>query len=149
MLEKEETIQSGTDKRAALKALVENGRDVFVERGYHATRVDDLAAAAGVSHGVFYRYFENKDELAIVLTVQAMRAVAEAFVEIPDLTTRERSGTASVAPALQRGAVGRGGDDPCLGRRRTRGCQAALPVRLGVGLGAAPDGAGPRRPRLR
>ena len=87
MLEKEEAIQSGTDKRAALKALVENGRDVFVERGYHATRVDDLAAAAGVSHGVFYRYFENKDELAIVLTVQAMRAVADAFVEIPDLTT--------------------------------------------------------------
>ena len=55
--------------------------------GYHATRVDDLADAAGVSHGVFYRYFENKDQLAIVLTVQAMRAVADAFVEIPDLTT--------------------------------------------------------------
>jgi AcrR family transcriptional regulator len=88
MLEKEEALQSGTDKRPALKALVENGRDVFVQRGYHATRVDDLAAAAGVSHGVFYRYFENKDELAIVLTVQAMRAVADAFVEIPDLTTQ-------------------------------------------------------------
>ena len=87
MLEKEEAIQSATDKRAALKALVENGRDVFVQRGYHATRVDDLAAAAGVSHGVFYRYFENKDELAIVLTVRAMRAVADAFVEIPDLTS--------------------------------------------------------------
>ena len=70
-----------------MKALVDNGRDVFVQRGYHATRVDDLAAAAGVSHGVFYRYFENKDQLAIVLTVQAMRAVADAFVEIPDLTT--------------------------------------------------------------
>ena len=87
MLEKEEAIRSGADTRAALKALVANGRDVFVERGYHATRVDDLVAAAGVSHGVFYRYFENKDELAIVLTVQAMRAVANAFVEIPDLTT--------------------------------------------------------------
>ena len=70
-----------------MKALVDNGRDVFVERGYHATRVDDLAAAAGVSHGVFYRYFENKDQLAIVLTVQAMRAVADTFVEIPDVTT--------------------------------------------------------------
>jgi AcrR family transcriptional regulator len=88
MLEKEEAIRSGTDGRTALHALVENGRDVFVQRGYHATRVDDLAAAAGVSHGVFYRYFENKDQLAIVLTVQAMRAVAGAFVEIPDLTTQ-------------------------------------------------------------
>src|SRR5580704_6619069 len=86
MMMKEEAIRSGADKRAALNALVQNGRDVFVERGYHATRVDDLAAAAGVSHGVFYRYFENKNELAIVLTVQAMRAVGDAFVGIPDLT---------------------------------------------------------------
>ena len=82
MMQKEEAIRLGTDKRAALRALVENGRDV-VQRGYHATRVDDLAAAAGVSHGVFYRYFENKNELAIVLTVRAMRSVSDAFVGIP------------------------------------------------------------------
>src|SRR6202453_1168309 len=87
MMLKEEAIRVGTDKRAALRALVDNGRDVFVQRGYHATRVDDLAAAAGVSHGVFYRYFENKNELAIVLTVRAMRSVSDAFVGIPDLTT--------------------------------------------------------------
>src|ERR1700722_17058071 len=85
MMMKEEAIRSGADKRAALNALVRNGRDVFVQHGYHATRVDDLAAAAGVSHGVFYRYFENKNELAIVLTVQAMRVVADTFVEIPDV----------------------------------------------------------------
>jgi AcrR family transcriptional regulator len=91
MLEKEEAGQAGTDRRAAMKALVDNGRDVFVERGYHATRVDDLAAAAGVSHGVFYRYFENKDQLAMVLTVQAMRAVADTFVEIPDVTNSDGS----------------------------------------------------------
>ena len=89
MLEKEEEVRAGTVRRAAMKALVDNGRDVFVERGYHATRVDDLAAAAGVSHGVFYRYFENKNQLAIVLTVQAMRAVADTFVEIPELTTSQ------------------------------------------------------------
>ena len=65
--------------------------------------MDDLAAAAGVSHGVFYRYFENKDQLAIVLTVQAMRAVADTFVEIPDLTTSRRrrtcvAGSAATTP---------------------------------------------------
>ena len=91
MLEKEGAVQAGTDRRSAMKALVDNGRDVFVERGYHATRVDDLAAAAGVSHGVFYRYFENKDQLAIVLTVQAMRAIADTFVEIPNVTTSNTS----------------------------------------------------------
>jgi AcrR family transcriptional regulator len=91
MLEKEESIQAGTARRAAMKALVDNGRDVFVERGYHATRVDDLAAAAGVSHGVFYRYFDNKNQLAIVLTVHAMRAVADTFVAIPELSSTSGS----------------------------------------------------------
>lgn len=87
MLAKEEAIRSSSEQPPALKALMEHGRAVFVRRGYHATRVDDLADAAGVSHGVFYRYFENKDQLAIVLTVQAMRVVADAFVDMPDLAT--------------------------------------------------------------
>jgi AcrR family transcriptional regulator len=70
--------------RGALAALLRSGRDVFVTRGYHATRVDDLAEAAGVSHGAFYRYFRNKDDLARVLTVQAIRTVSEALTEIPE-----------------------------------------------------------------
>jgi AcrR family transcriptional regulator len=69
----------------ALTALLESGRDVFVTRGYHNTRVDDLVTAAGVSHGAFYRYFRNKDELARILTARAMRSVGGALIEIPDL----------------------------------------------------------------
>jgi AcrR family transcriptional regulator len=64
-------------------ALLESGREVFVRRGYHATRVDDVVAAAGVSHGAFYRYFENKAELAQLLAAQAMATVAAALAEIP------------------------------------------------------------------
>ena len=60
-------------ERARSTALLTSGRDVFVERGYHSTRVDDLVAAAGVSHGAFYRYFRNKDQLARVLTARAAR----------------------------------------------------------------------------
>jgi AcrR family transcriptional regulator len=69
----------------ALTALLESGRDVFITRGYHNTRVDDLVAAAGVSHGAFYRYFRNKDELARILIARAMRSVGGALMEIPDL----------------------------------------------------------------
>lgn len=36
---------------------------VFVAKGYAATRLDDVAAAAGVSKGLLYRYFDNKAEL--------------------------------------------------------------------------------------
>jgi AcrR family transcriptional regulator len=69
----------------ARQALLEAAREVLVQRGYHGTRVDDIVEAAGVSHGAFYRYFKNKDEIAHLLAAQAMRTVSTTFMEIPDL----------------------------------------------------------------
>ena len=37
--------------------------DLFVERGFAATRLDDVAARAGVSKGTLYLYFESKEAL--------------------------------------------------------------------------------------
>jgi AcrR family transcriptional regulator len=84
----EEEVASGT---RALSALLESGRDVFVERGYHNTRVDDLVAAARVSHGAFYRYFSGTDQLARTLTARAMRHVATPLLELPDVSTPDAS----------------------------------------------------------
>jgi AcrR family transcriptional regulator len=70
-------------RKRTLGALMQTGRDVFLQRGYYGTRVDDLVAAAGVSHGAFYRYFKNKDELARILVLQAMRSVGTVFGSIP------------------------------------------------------------------
>lgn len=36
---------------------------LFVERGYSATRLDDVAARAGVTKGTLYLYYENKEAL--------------------------------------------------------------------------------------
>jgi AcrR family transcriptional regulator len=73
--------------RRTLQALMESGRDMFVARGYHRSRIDDLVAAAGVSHGAFYRYFESKDQFVHVLAVRAIRTVSTAFAGIPDAST--------------------------------------------------------------
>jgi AcrR family transcriptional regulator len=70
--------------RRTLQALMEAGRDVFVARGYHRTRINDVVAAAGVSHGAFYRYFESKDQFAHLLAVQAIRRVSTALTDLPD-----------------------------------------------------------------
>ena len=51
--------------------IVEAGVEVFPKLGYHDTRVDDVVAAAGASHGSFYRYFEGKDDLFRVLATEA------------------------------------------------------------------------------
>lgn len=66
-----------------LDALLDAGRGVLVARGYHGTRVDDIATAAELSHGAFYRYFQNKDHFARLVAGQAMRTVAVALEDIP------------------------------------------------------------------
>jgi AcrR family transcriptional regulator len=50
-------------KDARPQELLAAALDLFVERGYAATRLDDVAARAGVSKGTLYLYFTNKEEL--------------------------------------------------------------------------------------
>ncbi len=35
----------------------------FAEKGYHATRVGDIAEQAGVAYGLVYHYFESKEDV--------------------------------------------------------------------------------------
>jgi AcrR family transcriptional regulator len=65
-------------------SLLAAGHGVLVTRGYHGTRVDDITSAAGVSHGAFYRYFANKDQLVHLLAARAMQAVSTALAGAPD-----------------------------------------------------------------
>lgn len=57
-------------KEARPQELLAAALDLFVERGYAATRLDDVASRAGVSKGTLYLYFANKEELfkAVVRT---------------------------------------------------------------------------------
>jgi AcrR family transcriptional regulator len=77
--------------RRTLQALLQSGRDLFVARGYHRTRIDDVVAAAGVSHGAFYRYFESKGEFAHFLAARAIRTVSTAFADIPAIAAHDAS----------------------------------------------------------
>src|SRR4029077_6351330 len=36
---------------------------VFAHKGFHTSRVGDIAEEAGVAHGLLYHYFSSKDEL--------------------------------------------------------------------------------------
>jgi AcrR family transcriptional regulator len=87
----------------AFQALVASGRDVFVEYGYHTTRIEDLVTAAGVSHGAFYRYFRNKEELARLLTARGAQTVGATVLEIPTPEEIDQpSGTALLRRWLRR-----------------------------------------------
>ena len=48
------------DKAERRNQILSHARDVFAKRGYHAAKIDDIVAAAGVARGTFYLYFEDK-----------------------------------------------------------------------------------------
>lgn len=45
--------------------IMEIGIELMIEKGYHHTTTDDIAAAAGVSTGIIYRYFKDKHDILI------------------------------------------------------------------------------------
>jgi TetR/AcrR family transcriptional regulator, fatty acid metabolism regulator protein len=48
------------DKR---RQLLDAAVRVFARKGFHASRVGDIAEEAGVAHGLLYHYFKSKDEV--------------------------------------------------------------------------------------
>ena len=52
--------QGVEDKR---RQLLEAAVRVFARKGYHASRVGDIAEEAGVAHGLLYHYFKSKDQV--------------------------------------------------------------------------------------
>lgn len=51
--------------RKTYESLVAAASDVFIEKGFDATQTPDIAAAAGVSVGTFYRYFTDKRDVFV------------------------------------------------------------------------------------
>jgi AcrR family transcriptional regulator len=55
-----ETSAPAEDKR---RQLLDAAVRVFARKGFHASRVGDIAEEAGVAHGLLYHYFESKDQV--------------------------------------------------------------------------------------
>lgn len=79
-------VKSSADRR---EDLLRAGRQVFGTIGFADCTIDDLAAAAEIGKGTFYRHFDSKDHLLGALWEQYV----EAIVGITqDALSRERTG---------------------------------------------------------
>jgi AcrR family transcriptional regulator len=65
-----------TQGRKTMRKLLDAAMVVFARRGYHAARVDDIVKVARTSHGTFYLYFSNKEDLLRALVSEAGEVVA-------------------------------------------------------------------------
>ncbi len=66
-------------KSDSRQRLLAAARRLFTERGYHATRPQDIARAADVGHGTFYLHFADK-RACFLAFAEAARAEIERFV---------------------------------------------------------------------
>src|SRR5690606_34614591 len=66
-------------KEARPGELLDAALDLFVERGFAATRLDEVAARAGVSKGTLYLYFASKEDLFKAVVRQNIVPLIESF----------------------------------------------------------------------
>src|SRR4051794_10701515 len=59
-------------KEARPAEILAAALDCFAERGFAATRVEDVAARAGVTKGTVYLYFQTKEDLFKALVRQQL-----------------------------------------------------------------------------
>ena len=57
--------------RRTMRKLLDAAMVAFDKRGYHSTRVNDVVEIAKTSHGTFYLYFSNKEDLLRALVAEA------------------------------------------------------------------------------
>lgn len=81
MMQKEDgRIVRAQLRQAATNAeLLRAAATVFTAKGYHATRVSDIAEEAGVGQGTFYRHFVDKRAVLDSVTTQMLNRLAEVF----------------------------------------------------------------------
>jgi TetR/AcrR family transcriptional regulator len=84
-------------KEARPGELVEAALDLFVEKGFNATRAEEVAARAGVSKGTLFLYFQSKEELfKAVVRENVAGHLRNGFVEMENFT----GPTAELVPYL-------------------------------------------------
>jgi AcrR family transcriptional regulator len=72
------------------RQLLDAALEVFVERGYHAAAMDEIAERAGVSKPVLYQHFPGKLELYLALLDESVDGLVEIVREALRSTTENK-----------------------------------------------------------
>ena len=67
--------------------IVASARDLFSQKGWQATSMQEVASEAGISTGAVYRYFASKEELLLAVFQRATDLMQEQFDKAATNTT--------------------------------------------------------------
>ncbi len=76
--------------------ILEVAEAVFVEKGYHETSMDEIAARVGVAKGTLYSHFARKEDLVQVLLERKLQTLREAVEQIAQQNATARSRLSSI-----------------------------------------------------
>jgi len=65
-------------RRETMRRITDAGIRLFLERGYDATTLDDIAAAAAISRRTIFHYFKSKDDILLSLQSGMGAMIADA-----------------------------------------------------------------------
>ncbi|WP_019240994.1 MULTISPECIES: TetR/AcrR family transcriptional regulator [Bacillus] len=54
------------------KNIAEEAKNLFLDRGFNATSINDICSKAGYSRRTVYKYFENKEEILYYLIIEGL-----------------------------------------------------------------------------
>ncbi len=66
------------------KKIVEAASELFYEKGYEETSIDDICNEVGVSHGLFYYYFKSKEEMIEEIAMKAADEMENELIQITE-----------------------------------------------------------------
>jgi AcrR family transcriptional regulator len=84
-----------------MRKLLDAGAEIFADRGYHAARVDDIVKIAKTSHGTFYLYFANKEDLFRALATEVAEEMVSLAEALPSIAA-DKSGYRQLRDWLER-----------------------------------------------
>ena len=89
------TPATGRELRArgqrTVRKLLDAGIEVFGTKGYFPARVDDIVKVAKTSHGTFYLYFANKEDLFRALVLDVTEEISTLVESLGPLTGDDES----------------------------------------------------------
>ena len=65
--------RGGEKRQRILRAAIQ----VFAQKGFYATRVSEIARAAGIADGTIYLYFKNKDSILVSIFEEQLGRLVE------------------------------------------------------------------------
>lgn len=70
------------EKQKRRETIINAAKELFYEKGFQLTTMEDIAAAAELSKGTLYLYFGSKDELYITIILEGFQIIGDRLEEI-------------------------------------------------------------------